>query len=390
LEAEQAAKPTEAVEKESTDKATDKTVEDTSTEKESITEDNANNPTDSTGSIDDSLDKIIEKVIEGSGKKEDEIKKLIEEKQDELSGLVSEEGAAYIVARELGINLLKATKRQLKIKNLMPGLRSIDIVARVIRVFEAREWSKGDRSGKVASLILGDETGTVRLSLWNDEIDAVMDKGMKEGSSVKITGAYVKMDNRGQPDLRIGRGNIEEIADGQVTLPRPEEITTTTRSQRREIKDFKEGEFGETRACLVQVFNRSRPFYEVCPQCGGRLSEDNGKFECREHGQVEPDYQMVASGVIDDGTANMRVVFFRDMAEKVLGRNVKELRDELSKGKSHDDLYKGLESLGMEFVFQGRIKRNDLSGNLEFVANEVKDVDVKSEANKLMEQLKNN
>jgi hypothetical protein len=69
------------------------------------------------GSSED-IKKIIETTCKHSGKSEAEIRKLIGEKQDELSGLVSEEGAAYIVARELGVNLLKAAKRQLKVKNL--------------------------------------------------------------------------------------------------------------------------------------------------------------------------------------------------------------------------------------------------------------------------------
>jgi ssDNA-binding replication factor A large subunit len=355
-----------------------------STTKTANTERNDDSQAASGGNIDG----IIQKVVEGSNRDEAEIRKLIGEKQDELSGLVSKEGAAYIVARELGVNLLKATKRELKVKNLLPGLRSVDLMARIVRIFEAREWSKGDRSGRVASMILGDETGTIRLSLWNDEVDILENEKIEEGDTIKVSGAFVKMDSRGQPDLRIGRGKIEPAEDGKIKLPMPDEIKRTVTSQRREIKDLKEGEFGETRACLVQIFSRSRPFYEVCPQCGGRVMEDGGKYECKEHGQVEPAFRMVVSGVIDDGTANMRIVFFGETGERVLGKTVQELRDALSKGKSQDEIYADLENIGKEFVFQGRVKRNDLSGNLEMVANEAKDVDLKEEANRLIEELK--
>jgi len=332
---------------------------------------------------------IIKKVAESSGKGEDEIKKLIDEKQDELSGLVSEEGAAYIVARELGVNLLKATNRRLKVKNLIPGLRSVDLMARVVRVFEPREWSRGDKSGKVASVILGDDTGTIRLSLWNDEVKTVLTGAFVEGDTIKVSGGHVKMDNRGQPDLRLGRGSIEKVEDKSIELPMPDQISATSASQRRDIKDFKEGDYGECMAGLVQIFKRSRPFYEVCPQCGNRVAEKEGKYECQEHGQVEPDYRMVLSGVIDDGTANMRVVFFGETAEKVLGKSVKELRDDLSKGKNQEEIYEKCQSVGKDFMFKGRIKRNDLSGNLEMVANEVSDFDVKAEIRRLLEQVKN-
>lgn len=350
--------------------------------------DNNNTKTNNAEVSNTEISGIIGKVVEASGKSHEEIKKLIEEKQDELSGLVSEEGATYIVARELGVNLLKAAKREFKIKNLLPGLRSVDLVARVVRVFEPREWSKGDRNGRVASLILGDETGTVRLSLWNDEVDMIESNNISEGDTVKITGSFVKMDNRGQPDMRLGRGKLEPVEDSKMMLPMPDEIQTTVMTTRKDIKDMKEGEQDETRACLVQIFSRSRPFYETCPQCGKKPVEEDGKFKCNEHGEVEPGYSMVVSGVIDDGTANMRIVFFRETGEKVLGKTVKELRDELSKGKNQDDIYANLDNVGREFIFQGRVKRNDLSGNLEMVANEIREVDIKEETNRLIEELK--
>jgi hypothetical protein len=118
------------------------------------------------GSVQDSdsftdLERIIEVTCKHSGRTEAEVRKLIEEKQDELSGLVSEEGAAYIVARELGVNLLKAAKRQLKIKNLIPGLSSVELVGRVVSIFEPREWARGcaehacrrrDRRGKALAV----------------------------------------------------------------------------------------------------------------------------------------------------------------------------------------------------------------------------------------------
>ncbi len=53
------------------------------------------------------LNEIIEKIKEQSGLPEEEIKNKIKEKQRELYGLVSPEGAAHILAKELGIELVK-------------------------------------------------------------------------------------------------------------------------------------------------------------------------------------------------------------------------------------------------------------------------------------------
>lgn len=328
------------------------------------------------------LENIIEKISAASGKTSEEVKKLVEEKQDELSGLVSQEGAAYMVGRELGVSLLKESKRQLKVKNLVSGLRSVDVLVRVSRVFDPREFQgKNGKPGKVMSMILGDETGTVRMPLWNEEIDKF--KEIQEGDVLQISSAYVKMDNQGNPELRLGRGEARKVQE-EVDLPAPKKLEEISSAKRKDISELKEGDYGEVRACLVQVFRRKKPFYEVCPECGVRMSEKDGKWECREHGQKEPDYQMVLSGVLDDGTGNIRCVFFREIAEKVFGKTVKELRDMAQKEMDATVIYDKFPSLGKEFIFRGRVKKNDLAERPELVVNEVEEVDLKKEAEELL------
>jgi len=329
------------------------------------------------------IKRIIEVTCRHSGKTEEEIRKLIEEKQDELSGLVSEEGAAYIVARELGVNLLKAAKRQLKIKNLISGLQSVEIVGRIVKIMEPREWEKDGKAGVVQNIILGDETGLVRLSLWNQETDLVKTGQIKENDTIRITGGFVKTDNRGAPELRIGKGKLEKVEE-EVALPDVKEIEKDFGTlQRKSLAELKEGDFAEVRACLVQVFRRN-PLYEICPRCSIKLTEDNGKWICKEHGEVNPDCRAVISGVIDDGFGNIRVVFFGEMAEKLLGRKARDIREKESDPMA---VYNNFHALGKEFVIKGRVKKNDLTESMEFVANEVEDVDIKKEADMLIKEL---
>lgn len=53
------------------------------------------------------LDELKEKISKEGNISMDDVNIKIEEKIIELSGLVSEEGAAYIVAKELGLDLLE-------------------------------------------------------------------------------------------------------------------------------------------------------------------------------------------------------------------------------------------------------------------------------------------
>lgn len=333
-----------------------------------------------------SIDAMVEKLCEHSKMEPDKVRQLIAEKQEELSGLVSEEGAAYIVARELGLNMIRESRKQLKVKNLVSGLRSVDLVARVVRVFEERQFERDGNKGSVINLLLGDETGTVRLSLWNQETALVKEGKLQEGASVKVSGGWVKTDNRDNLELRLGRGTID-VVDQVIELPERGAIEQDFQSVKKsDIRDFKEGGQYETRAALVQVFRRN-PFFSICPQCESRVKESEGKFVCDDHGDVKPNYALVLSGIIDDGTDNIRAVFFREVAENMFGRPTSELKEAADKAADITAVFDEVRALGREFMFKGRVKRNSYTENLELMVNSADEVDVKKEASELLVEL---
>jgi replication factor A1 len=333
-----------------------------------------------------SLKQIVEEIAKKSEMSEKEINKMIEEKQTELSGLVSPEGAAYIVGKELGVNLLKETKRELKIKNIVSGMRSVDVTGRVIQIFEPRDFERSGKKGSVVNLIIGDSTGTVRMSLWNNEIEILKSLDIKEDDIVKITGGFVKEDNRGNYELRVGKGKLEKL-DEVKEIPKIEDIKQDfERVGTKKIHDLKEGEQGEIRASLVQVFRRN-PFFEVCPKCGVRVEKEGDVWKCKDHDKVEPKHEALLSGVVDDGSGNIRVVFFRNLAENVLGKKAEELREIVSKEGDLFSVYDNLDSLGKEFVMRGRVKKNQFTERLEFIVNEVDEVDVKKECEDLVKKI---
>src|SRR3989344_4117438 len=128
-----------------------------------------------------SLSDLKEKIIASGKITSVELEGRIKTKINELSGLISEEGAAYILANELGVPILPQEEK-LKIREIYAGMKNISTSGRVIKKFEVREFAKENKTGKVCSLIIGDETGTIRLVLWNDQVELVND--LKEGQVV--------------------------------------------------------------------------------------------------------------------------------------------------------------------------------------------------------------
>jgi ssDNA-binding replication factor A large subunit len=333
-----------------------------------------------------STEKIIEKICETSGETPARVKKMISEKQDELSGLVSEEGAAYMVARDLGINLIQESRREFKIKNIVSGLRSVDLVARVVRIYDEREFERNGKKGSVINVLLGDETGIIRMSLWNDETSLVREGKLKGGETVRIQGCWSKSDNRDNPELRLGRGTLSQ-ADTVVEMPKREVIEEGfSRVQRKELADLKEGQNVEVRAAIVQVFARN-PFFEVCPECGSRVKQSDGKWICDEHKEVKPSYALVMSGIIDDGAGNVRATFFREQAERMFGKSTEDLRKAALEKSDASAIFDDFPNLGREFIFQGRVRRNDYTERTEMIVNGIAEVDAKGEADQILKGL---
>ena len=138
------------------------------------------------------LSQIIEKIKEEKGLSEEEINARIQAKLTQLSGLISKEGAAHIIANELGIKVIEMGGK-LKIKNILAGMRSVETFGKVTRIFEVRDFKKENREGRVGSFIIGDETGTIRIVCWGSQADKIRE--FKENDIVRVQNGYVRENN---------------------------------------------------------------------------------------------------------------------------------------------------------------------------------------------------
>jgi len=95
-----------------------------------------------------------------------------------------------------------------KISNLSPWSRSVNLLAKVVKKGEEKfVASKFDqREHKLSETLIADETGAITLVLWDENIDKV-----NEGDVVMITNAFVKP-FKGFMQLNLGRyGSIEMV-----------------------------------------------------------------------------------------------------------------------------------------------------------------------------------
>lgn len=87
----------------------------------------------------------------------------------------------------------------MKISELRPGTGSVNLEAEVVSIDSEREINKYGRKLRVANATIKDDSGTITLVLWNDQIDTV-----KAGANIKIENGYVN-EWQGAPQLTLGK-----------------------------------------------------------------------------------------------------------------------------------------------------------------------------------------
>ncbi len=329
------------------------------------------------------FDEMLEELEKRTKLSKDKLREKIEAKQEELSGLVSLEGATHLVARELGIDLLKIPSRPVQIKNLAVGMRNINLKSRIIDITDVREFEKKTGGkGKVFNLIVTDGTGEIRIPLWDKQVDAIRNN-VNVRDVIEIKNATVRQNNFGEIELVLLKDSkLEKIPDDK-SIPDKPVVQAQKNFNRIYLKDAKEGYF-EVKGNILDIFNVN-PIFMFCPQCKTKVEEVENGYKCQTHGNVKPEKSLIITGILDDGTANIRAVFFRDVAKELTAMDVKNFEG-LSQEECIDLIKEKI--LGNEFVIKGRIQRNKIFNSLEIIANSVEEIDINLESKVLINEIK--
>ncbi|MBN1160072.1 MAG: hypothetical protein JXA43_02415 [Candidatus Diapherotrites archaeon] len=170
-------------------------------------------------------DKIMFSIMEQTGKAESEIRGLIKKKIDAFGGMLTEAGAAYSVANDLGVKMgTNAPKRKrLKLSDLEEGMENVDVVVSVKQVFAPQTFEKENKKGRVCSVIVTDGAEEARLSLWHDDVDLVEQGKIASGTTLLLEGAYVKLYNEQKQLSVTSKGNIVINPEGEnIKVPKIE------------------------------------------------------------------------------------------------------------------------------------------------------------------------
>ncbi len=176
-------------------------------------------------------------IQEKTGISRAELEVLLEKKLKEYASLLTEVGALYLIAKDLGldIEMERVMNPRIEIGELKPGMDGITVRGRVSRIFPMREYEREGRKGKYASFLLEDESGSIRVVLWNRDAELVSKGVIKPGSVVEVINGRVEEYN--------GRLSLVTGITSRILVENPEYT---------KVSDMKEGMKG--------VFSRLRVY----------------------------------------------------------------------------------------------------------------------------------
>lgn len=154
--------------------------------------------------------------------KEKLLERVEEKKKTVGAGYLTDQGALFLVAGELGVALRQVNFSDLTLGNLFIGANDVTVTARVLAVYPAATYQKKDGGqGKYRKAVLFDKDKATRLTMWEEKTGEMEKEGITVGAPVRIVNAYVKQGLDGKPELNLGRRGRVELADEKAAVELP-------------------------------------------------------------------------------------------------------------------------------------------------------------------------
>ncbi|MFA6088877.1 MAG: OB-fold nucleic acid binding domain-containing protein [Candidatus Woesearchaeota archaeon] len=327
---------------------------------------------------------IISRICDKTGLSSDEVQRRVKDKVSELSDYITEEGAAHIVANELGVKLFESLTGKFKISKLISGMRSVELDCKVIAKYDAKAFTTKDgREGKVGSVQVSDETGQVRCTLWGSVTDKLSEINI--GDILRIKQAYAKLSNIGRVELHLNDNSEIEINPEGVTVSASESAASGVvyerkKATRKKIMQLTKNE-DNVEICGFVVSVYEPRFFEIDPKSGRRVRLRGDKFYNDEGEEVKPGYSCVMNVIVDDGSENIRVVCFKNQMLNLCEIGEADLQMLRENPQNFESVKNSI--LGKPVRLVGKVVKNEMFDRIEFMSQLVFTADAKEELKKL-------
>jgi replication factor A1 len=145
---------------------------------------------------------------------QEQIQERLQVERVKTGGLLGDETLLRLIAAKFGVQVQQNNIQNsgtLKTSRLFAGLYDVTVAGRLIAVFQAKTFQGAEKSGKFATLIIGDDEGLLRVVLWNEKAELVERGELKSGQAVKLLHGYTREDRYGKTELHLGTKSQIEV-----------------------------------------------------------------------------------------------------------------------------------------------------------------------------------
>jgi hypothetical protein len=205
------------------------------------------------------ISKLLERVPELS---RSVIEERINEKKEKVgAGYLTDQGAIFLVAADLGVTLEQSQNPEVAIKDLYIGAKEVTLKSRVLNISPTKQFTKKDGSSfSLRTITVYDNNSTASVKLWDEKANLPGIEKLKPGDLIKIIKAYVKSDLTGAPTINIGSGASIETSQSESDIVLIDSKITDVGEIKDEQKDLIiSGTLGSAMSLLEFTNSKGKP-----------------------------------------------------------------------------------------------------------------------------------
>jgi len=204
----------------------------------------------------------------------DKLRSLIEEKKQKIgAGYLTEQGALFLVAADLGISL-DQQRSPLRISDIYVGAKDVTLYGRILTIYSPRQFARKDNTETTKNrtmVIYDDDHSTIKIKLWDNKVQVPEEMGLRPGDMIKLSKGYVKSGLDGKPFINVGMDcQLEKTKEAPSEIPDLNAMTRTienvdspadniiiegfVRSNPR-MSDYRDSRGNMSKSLQLQLFN---------------------------------------------------------------------------------------------------------------------------------------
>ena len=160
----------------------------------------------------------------------EQVRDLIDEKKRKVgAGYLTDQGALFLVAADLGISFDNVSKVQTGINDIYIGAKEATVVGRIMNIYPIYKFTKRDSNEQAATrtVVIYDKDARVKIKLWDKHVTIPDEMGLRPGDVIKVVKGYVRAGLDGKPVINLGSYGTIETAYDDSSIPTIDSLTTT-------------------------------------------------------------------------------------------------------------------------------------------------------------------